>query len=279
MLRPGVSLAILFGLSGWLGCGLGDPLDAKLERVLVDTPTGRRAAAVHVPEAVGHEPHPLVIALHGGGPPGSGKGRALARAWQAEFDDGVLFAFPISTRPSGSTWSPEEDLPFLRALIRTIGDRAAVDRRQVYLAGVDAGGSLVWRAACEDTETWAGFAVVHAPLPDDVREQCAPATKRPLVMVGTDTEIEGAAFDWLLENRRCGRFPTAQPWVGPTEARGRGRQHDCWTVRHVERWVVDAVATCFPGRNTCPGVDAAGLIRDYWHRAAGLVASGQGVPE
>ena len=280
-----VWLLVAWAISG-VGCSTWtDPLAPHLELVALTGTNDPRTAFLHVPQST-TEPVPLVIVLHGGGPPSDTKGKAIARSWLPHFHQGIALAFPNGPGPSGQTWTTHhadptvqgQDLRILRRLIDKVAERISLNRAQVYLAGFSAGAELAWFASCVDTEPYAGFAMVGQPMDASLRERCAPSIKRPVLLMAGEADQRfppdhpdwQASLDWILASRGCGTHPSAEPWRTDDDGRARGQQFPCWNVRSVEHWTLDKVGHCWPGSQACPTVDAVAILRDYWSRSAGL---------
>ena len=287
---------------GWwaIGCSwLWGPPD--LERIELTSSGIDRTAWAHIPEW-DYGAMPVVVAVHDSGRGAADRGREFARAFEDHFHTGTVFLFPRadyrgglvegSDMPHPRAWYGWDDDPdvrgadliFFRELVRR-GRRSgwrSIARRCTSLASPPER-AMAWFASCFDPTTYAGFGVVGMPAEPGLREVCEPAIKRPMVVMhGAEDPViplqglaptgsVSEAFDWLLDDRHCGRFAAERPWIdGPGDTRARGWRHQCRTVRTVELWHHDGVEHCWPGSPRCPGVDAAALMFDYWQRAAGF---------
>ena len=298
-------LMLLLGCGGiqrtWIAA-TGGALNGQIQLLEIESSGRKRSAWVHVPLWLS-EPAPLVIVMHGGGSRTPDlKGRAAAQSWEGRFNGDVVYAFPnglfegVRRNPADPDASPrpwfvwdEEgdqrfvDLVFLRDLIDAIDADVDIHRGHVYLTGFSAGGQFTWYAACADPEPYAGFAVVGMLMDRDLQSECEPHLKRPLIYLHGEADaripIEGSeargtrdeTVDWLLSNRRCARFANLErsvPGMGGFHA--RGAVHQCRTVRSVELWRIEGAEHCWPRSGKCSGVDASGLILDYWRRTAGM---------
>jgi poly(3-hydroxybutyrate) depolymerase len=82
-----------------------------------------------------------------------------------------------------------DDVGFLEALIVDLEENHNIDSERVYLTGLGNGGLLVYRAACEMPQRFAGVAVVSALLWSYHPEACPETAAAPLNMLiihGTD---------------------------------------------------------------------------------------------
>ena len=150
-------------------------------RYEVDAGGLRRSYVLHLPRGdESRSPLPLVVALHGGG------GNARASARQTGFDDeadrdGFVVVHPNGTgetRPLLNamgkglfTWNAGtccgyakehgvDDVAFIRAVVRDVERRVAIDGRRVYATGTSNGGMMSYRLACEASDLFAAIGVV-----------------------------------------------------------------------------------------------------------------------
>jgi polyhydroxybutyrate depolymerase len=102
-------------------------------------------------------PAPLVVMLHGGY--GDGEQAEKSYGWDAAADSGHFIAvFPDGYDKSwnaGGTCCGQaeaqdvDDVAFIRALVRTVRDEAAIDPARIYVAGMSNGAIMAYRLACE----------------------------------------------------------------------------------------------------------------------------------
>lgn len=124
---------------------------------------------LRVLEPRSHGPHPLLIALHGGGE----NATEFSAHWQAAVDDGWLVAVPESSQlrsPNAHAWYDRpRAIHEVRTHYESIGRNQALDRNRVVLAGFSQGGALAIWMALTGTIPVRGFVGV-APPAQDVKE-------------------------------------------------------------------------------------------------------------
>src|SRR5882724_9178051 len=126
-----------------------------------------RTYYMFVPEAVGSEPVPLVIALHGTGR----DGRPLVDLFRdVASRERFIVVGPDATDRRG--WQVPADGPaFLYFLIEAVKAKHAIDGRRVYLFGHSAGAGFALVMGLMESEYFAGVAVHSAALQHQGREQ------------------------------------------------------------------------------------------------------------
>jgi polyhydroxybutyrate depolymerase len=162
-----------------------------------------RLATVRLTSAVGDEPAPLVIVLHG---------YSASPAEQAEYfgldsyaaDVGVVVAYPEGTRDRDGNrfWnatdvccdfhgSDVDDVAYLVGLVDEISRATPIDEKRVYLLGHSNGGFMSYRMACEEAGLFAAIVSLAGATYDDVAD-CAPS--EPVAIL----QIHGTADDSIL---------------------------------------------------------------------------------
>jgi poly(3-hydroxybutyrate) depolymerase len=153
---------------------------------------GSRTYYMFVPDALGSEPAPLVITLHGSGR----DGRPLVDLFRdVASKERFIVVGPDATDRRG--WQVPADGPaFLYFLIEAVKAKHAIDGRRVYLFGHSAGAGFALVMGLMESEYFAGVAVHSAALQHQGREQLLSAPRKlPIAMFhGTsDTVIPMAA--------------------------------------------------------------------------------------
>lgn len=145
-----------------------------------------RTYRLHVPEDLGDDPAPLLVALHGGG--GSAEQYAAASGFDDVADEeGFVVVYPdgsgtgqfgdnLRTWNAGTCCGPAErddidDVGFVSALIDEIVQTQGVDPAQVVLAGHSNGSTMSYRLACELGDRVVAIGVQSAPL---TYQDCVP---------------------------------------------------------------------------------------------------------
>lgn len=154
-----------------------------------------RTAYVYVPSTYDESaPVPLVIALH----PFASSGKAMAAI--TGLDDyaeqmGFIVAYPDALDLDWNDGQVEagwdtplrttDDSGYIGALIDDLSATYAIAPGQVYLTGLNVGGMMAYRLACEMPERFARVAVVGVPVWDYHLELCPTATEAtdPLSML------------------------------------------------------------------------------------------------
>jgi poly(3-hydroxybutyrate) depolymerase len=133
-----------------------------------------RTYYLFVPDSVGTDPAPLVIALHGSGR----DGRPLLDLFRSlAAKDRFIVAGPDATDRRG--WQVPDDGPaFLYFLVEAIKTKHPIDGRRVYLFGHSAGASFALTMGVMESEYFAGVAAHAAALQDGLGEQLRAAPRK-----------------------------------------------------------------------------------------------------
>lgn len=129
-----------------------------------------RSYALHIPPSYdGKQTVPLVIVLHGRGSTGEDAQRAFGLDEKSD-KEGFLVAYPdaVGTSRDPRSWNTGfeksaaviDDSAFLRALIQKLSLTLSVDRRRVYVAGYDNGGTMAGKLAAEFASRIAAVGIV-----------------------------------------------------------------------------------------------------------------------
>lgn len=160
-----------------------------------------RSYFVHLPPGAGSRPLPLVVVLHGGG--GDMAGAAKQTGFSAEADrSGFIAVYPNGSGILGGrllTWNAGsccsyavkhgiDDVGFVRALVRELQTKYAIDPKRIYATGLSNGGMMSYRLACEASDVFAAVAPVSATL---TYHDCAPA--QPVSIL----HIHGSADEYV----------------------------------------------------------------------------------
>lgn len=162
-----------------------------------------RRYVLYEPRALGREPVPLIVALHGvGGPQATPAGTAAASRLGPLADaERVAVAYAHGN----GTWSDADDAYFA-ALFDDVARRRAIDPARIYVIGWSGGGFMVHRIACRFADVVAAVAVLQAPL----RGDCTPsAPVSVLQVVGDADPIIPAGGGALPDGTRAPRLSTA----------------------------------------------------------------------
>jgi polyhydroxybutyrate depolymerase len=150
-------------------------------------------------------PRPTIILLHGAG--GSGAAMAQSEAARLGLQAGFVMVFPDARARRWSHLPPgkeadelaqafredggaPDDVGFLRTLVADLVRHGISNAKQVYLAGVSAGGVLTLRMACLGEGTFAAIALVVASMPDATGAVCRASGPLPVLMIhGTADDV------------------------------------------------------------------------------------------
>lgn len=138
-----------------------------------------RTYYLFVPDSVGSEPAPLIIALHGSGR----DGRPLVDPFRdLASKERFIVVGPDATDKRG--WQVPADGPaFLYFLIEAVKSRHAIDGRRVYLFGHSAGASFALAMGLMESEYFAAAAVHGTALQREGRDQLLSAAPRKLPII------------------------------------------------------------------------------------------------
>jgi polyhydroxybutyrate depolymerase len=136
-------------------------------------PDGRpRTWELHVPDDLGDDPVPLVVALHGAGASGAAL-RATSGYDDLADDEGVVVVYPdaigvVPTWNAGECCPPAsivgtDDVAFVEALVDRLVGELAIDPDRVHVTGHSNGAMLTHRLACE-SDRFAGAVAVAGSL-------------------------------------------------------------------------------------------------------------------
>lgn len=155
-----------------------------------------RIFAIAAPDdAVGHDPLPLIINLHGA--------RATAVEQQSSSgldtrgpEAGFVVVAPQALHPR-PIWSLTEngpDITFVLELVDEVEQRLCIDTSRVYLTGFSMGGMLSMRLACTAPQRFAAVAAVSGEIDYD---DC-PSSDRPPLLAFHGTDDGVVHFDGTL---------------------------------------------------------------------------------
>ncbi|MCB9674266.1 MAG: prolyl oligopeptidase family serine peptidase [Alphaproteobacteria bacterium] len=251
------------------GCAVGD-------RIELEHDGSTRNYFLVVPEGVPADA-PLVLALHGGGPAGTHKGRRMGRYTglaDLAAEEGFVAAFPSSLEGNWNdgreienqfVTEDTDDVGFIAAVVADVASRASIDPARVYVTGESNGGFMTQRLLCERSDLFAAGVSFIATMPDGYT--CTPAqpvgvmfvlgTEDPLVPYeggdigegdrGAAIAADAAMAFWAAANG-CQGEPTAEalPDVDPDD--GSTVTHERWPgcAAPVERVVIDGGGHTYP---------------------------------
>ena len=144
---------------------------------------------------------PLIIALHDDG----SSARNLVRISQGRLnklaeENGFMVVYPEGLRKNwtfstSATSSPgvadsEGDVGFIKKLIESLRQEAAIDDRRIYVVGMGSGGALAYQLACEVPEMFRAIGVVASSMPAQNMQFCEGASGTSLVVInGTENPV------------------------------------------------------------------------------------------
>ncbi|MEM9955217.1 MAG: PHB depolymerase family esterase [Chloroflexota bacterium] len=155
-----------------------------------------RGYGLYVPSSydeAGEETLPLVIALHGFGDTWENFYPATGFIGLAESENFIV-AFPqgyLRQWNDGSVGDHyEDDVQLLRDLVTRVDRDYRVDFDRIYLAGFSNGGTMVYKAACNAPDLFAGIAAVGGTMRTAQTDSCEDAQLPVVIIHGTaDTVV------------------------------------------------------------------------------------------
>lgn len=253
---------------------------------------------------------PLIIFLHGAGGSAAQAMRQTGLAERAAAA-GFLTVFPDGTGPEGGqTWNAwtccgyardqrVDDVGFLAALISRLRADFGVDPRRVYLAGFSNGAMLASRFVLERPGVAAALVAVAGYLPCDTER---PTTSLPVLLIHGNRDAVARFAPTLAHpatGRSCEDYPARAQvdfWVRGLElsasaqvqdsSRSRVRVEEYFPAKKGAQGFVRFVTVkggghAWPGGSRerfrycdapTSGVDATGLVLDFFRRQPGAFA-------
>lgn len=182
---PPAGLAVVLAIAV-AGCGHGAaPSGAANPGEAADL---GRHLVVHRPAGVPRSRRvALVLALHGRG---QSPERMAALTGMNPVADrfGFVAAYPSSGSKRGwhgASWSPRDDIVYLRRLIDQLIAQGGINRRRVYVVGFSSGGSMAYRVGCQLASRVAGIGVVSAAMGVT---RCRPARHLSVFSIAGDSD-------------------------------------------------------------------------------------------
>jgi poly(3-hydroxybutyrate) depolymerase len=147
---------------------------AGITRETLKVDRDSRTYYLFVPDAIGTEPAPLVITLHGSGR----DGRPLVDLFRGVASkERFIVAGPDAIDRRG--WEVPTDGPaLLYFLVEAVKAKHAVDSRRIYLFGHSAGASFALTMGVMESEYFAGVAAHAAALQDGLGDQLRAAPRK-----------------------------------------------------------------------------------------------------
>lgn len=139
---------------------------------------------------------PLMVVLHETGGTAARIRRSLGMDTVAE-REGFAVAYPEA---QGGAWNDGrnqlgvgreraggDDVAFLRALVQQLAAQGLGTPGDAAAVGVDGGGMMVYRLACETSGVFSSYSGLLANMPSDLRQRCQPSARVPmLILAGTE---------------------------------------------------------------------------------------------
>lgn len=147
---------------------------------------------------------PLVIALHGFGDTWENFYQGTGLVNRAE-QDNFIVAFPqgyLNQWNDGSVGDHEEDdIQLLRDLIARVERDYRIDTERIYLVGFSNGGTMVFRAACEAPDLFAGIVSIAGTMRSAQAPDCEEASLPVMIVHGTNDTVvpfEGSVYRYSV---------------------------------------------------------------------------------
>jgi len=150
-----------------------------------------RSYFVHVPKSYNRKTKaPVLFVFHGGGDNAKNIEKYTGFSDISEEND-FLVVYPDGY---GARWADGrgiaqgdyeglDEMLFIRNLIKEIKERFAVDENRFYATGFSAGGYLVHKIACEESQSFKAFAAVGAGFPGNLSNSCKPEKARSIMFI------------------------------------------------------------------------------------------------
>lgn len=186
---------------------------------------------VHVPASYRPgTPVPLVMVLHGGGGSPSAV-RGITGMDRVSDQNGFIVIYPAGTgeraRDSRLSWNilksdtfatanNKDDLGFIRAVLKDVQAKYAIDTKRIYATGISQGGMMCYRFACDPDLSGriAAIAPVAAVMTVDPAD-CKPSRTMPIIHFhGLDDKF--IPFEGGIGSRLERIDPVARPGVPET---------------------------------------------------------------
>jgi polyhydroxybutyrate depolymerase len=172
-----------------LAC-IGKPREAAAfsGRISIQAGGHARTALVVEHERLKKARRAVVIVLHGG------KGFGARIRHNLGLEDSLRSAGPVMVYPDalGGNWNiaagpaAKHDSLFIKSIIAKLVADGIADKHRVFLVGSSSGGLMALRLACEQSQLFAGVAILIASMPANLTDSCHPMhPMRFLMIAGT----------------------------------------------------------------------------------------------
>ena len=145
------------------------------------------------------EGQPLIIALHDNG----SSARNLVRISQGRLnkraeDHGFVLVYPEGLRKrwilNGSAAANRKgrnsDVGFIKMLIESVKEDAAIDESRIFITGMGSGGALAYQLACAYPGMFRAIGVVAASMPVHNLDACETTSNTSMLMInGTENPV------------------------------------------------------------------------------------------
>jgi len=118
-----------------------------------------REYRLFVPETPG--PHPVIIALHGGGGADESMLAPGKRIGSTSRENACVLITPIGDRGDRGQWAPE-DARYLLHILDEVSSETPIDAALVHIIGFSGGGRLGYQMAAEHPERIRALATLHS---------------------------------------------------------------------------------------------------------------------
>lgn len=156
-----------------------------MQRINLTLNDKNRYFLVHRPKNVATKPAVLLV-LHGGG--GSAEDFAIRTESFINISEtrGFLLVYPDGEKNWNdgriSTQGSQDDVIFLREVVKWLEKNANADRNRVFATGISNGGMMSHKLACDAPDLVAGIAPVAASMSEALFKSCRPVSATPVAM-------------------------------------------------------------------------------------------------
>lgn len=255
------------------------------------TSLAERGYGVYAPSylTADSEAMPLVIVLHGYGDTAQNLAPLTGFLPLAEAE-GFIVAFPNGYlrqwNDGGQGRHYEDDVAILLELIDLLASNVPIDRERIYLVGFSNGGTMVYRAHCEQPEVFAGIAAISGTMRMD---QPCPARAYTNVAIIHGTGDETVPFLGSAPNRRHGVIETSRIWSRRNECTddlpdfeypfstrtaqqhyqtcAEGTQVLLYAIKDLPHTWAGAIERHYTGGHVEPEIDATRIVWNFFEEA------------
>ncbi len=240
------------------------PLPAGDHDIVIDHPSGKRTAILHVPPGLDpNTPAPLIFNFHGFTMTAEGQVNFSGMNTLAD-DEGILVVY---AQGLDNSWNAGaccgnaqtqgvDDVGFVRALHAHLATLVCYDEKRVYSTGMSNGGFISNRLACEAADIFAAVGPVSAV---NGMDECNPSRPIPVIAFNGTNDLL-VAYNGLLYQSVADSFSEwgarngceGAPVPGTMNGSASCETYDsCADDVQVTQCTLEGMGHCWPGSSTC----------------------------